>query len=66
MLGHAVDGAEAKYEIAAVDAGDFAVKKMFGDDVERDAIVRVVEDGNKYKFVGDVEISVTGGEALAV
>src|SRR5215813_3334493 len=66
LLSHAVDGAEAENEVAAVHANDFAVEEILGEDIERDAVVRIVENRNKDKFVGDIEIRVAGGETLAV
>ena len=65
-MSHAVDGAEAEDEVAAIDVYDFAIRKMFGDDVECHAIVGVVENRNEDKFVADIEIGVAGGEALTV
>src|SRR5262249_9168235 len=65
LLGHAVDGAKAPDEVAAVDADNFTIRKEAGDDVERDAIVGIVESGNENEIVGDVKVSVAGGQALS-
>src|SRR5215475_2273928 len=66
LLRHAVNCAEAEDEVAAIDTDDFAVKEIFRDDVERDAIVWVVEDRDENEFVGDVKVCVACGKALAV
>src|SRR5262249_11995554 len=66
LLGHAVDGAKAQDQIAAVDADDFAVRQKFRQGVERDPVVGIVEYRHEDNSVGDVEISVAGRQALAV
>ena len=66
LLGHAVESAEAEDEVAAGDADDFAIGEKFGESVEGDAVVRIVEGGDDDDFVGDVKICVAGGEALAI
>ena len=65
LLGHAVERAEAPDEVGAVDAGDGAVGEAVGEGVEGDAVVGVVEGGDEDEVVGDVEVGVAGGEALA-
>ena len=65
LLGEAVEGAEAPDEVDGVDADDFAGGEAGGDDVERVAVVCVVEGGDEDERVGDVEVGVAGGEALA-
>ena len=65
LLGHAVEGAEAPDEVGAVDAGDRAVGEAVGEGVEGDAVVGVVEGGDEDEAVGDVEVGVAGGQALA-
>ena len=42
------------------------VGEAFGDDVEGVAVVGVVEGGDEDEAVGDVEVGVAGGEALAL
>src|SRR5579871_19159 len=66
LLGHAVDGAEAKDEIAAVNARYFTPGKVLGDDIERDAIVGIVKNRNKDEFIGNVKVCVAGGQAKAL
>ncbi len=44
---------------------DFAGGEAGGDDVEGVAVVGVVEGGDEDEAVGDVEVGVAGGEALA-
>ena len=65
LLGEAVEGAEAPDEVDGVDADDFAVGEAGGDGVEGVAVVGVVEGGDEDEPVGDVEVGVAGGEALA-
>ena len=48
-----------------MDADDLAVGEAAGDDVEGVAVVAVVEGGDEDERVGDVEVGVAGGEALA-
>jgi hypothetical protein len=60
-----VEGAQAPDEVDGVDADHFAVREATGDDVEGVAVVAVVEGGDKDERVGDVEVGVAGGEALA-
>ena len=65
LLGEAVEGAEAPDQVDGVDADDLAVGEATGDDVEGVAVVAVVEGGDEDERVGDVEVRVAGGEALA-
>jgi hypothetical protein len=60
-----VEGAEAPDEVDGVDADDFAVGEAGGDGVEGDGGRWVVEGGDEDERVGDVEVGVAGGEALA-
>src|ERR1035441_9783239 len=65
LLGEAMEGAEAPDEVDGVDADGFAGGKAGGDDVERVAILRIIEGGDEDERVGNVEVGVAGGEALA-
>ena len=49
-----------------MDADDLAGGEAGGDDVEGDAVLWVVEGGDEDERVGDVEVGVAGGEALAL
>lgn len=60
-----MEGAEAPDEVYGVDADDVAGGEAGGDGVERTAVVGVVEGGDEDRVVGDVEVGVAGGEALA-
>ena len=60
-----MEGAQAPDEVDGVDADDFAVGEAAGDGVEGVAVVGVVEGGDEDERVGDVEVGVAGGEALA-
>src|SRR5688572_12737408 len=66
LLGHAVERAEAPHEVQAVDADDLALRKQLRDDAERDTIGRIVERRHDDASVGDVEVGVARGQALAV
>ena len=66
MLGHAMNCAEAENEVAAIDADNFTVEKIFREDVERDAIVGIVEGGDEHKFVCNVEIGVARRQTVLV
>ncbi len=48
-----------------MDADDLAGGEAGGDDVEGVAVVGVVEGGDEDEAVGDVEVGVAGGKALA-
>jgi hypothetical protein len=43
LLRHAVDSAQPPDEIAAMDAYYFSLRKQASKNVERDAIVRIIE-----------------------
>jgi hypothetical protein len=65
LLGHAMECAEAPDEVDGVDADDLAAGEEFGERVESDAVVGIVEGGDEDEAVGDVEVGVAGREALA-
>ncbi len=65
LLGHAVEGAEAPDQIDGVDADDIAIREERGEGVEGDAVVWIMEGGHEDEAVGNVEIGVAGGQALA-
>ena len=48
-----------------MDADDFPLRKKLGKNVQRHAVVGIVEGGNQNQTVGDIEIGVTGRQALA-
>ncbi len=66
LLGHAMNCAEAENKVAAIDTDNFTVEEVFRENVERDAIVGIVEDGDEHKFVCKVEIGVARGQTLLV
>ena len=66
MLRHAMNRAEAKNKVAAIDADDFAIEEVFRNDVEGEAIVGIVEGRDEHEFVRDIEIGVTRGQTLLV
>jgi len=47
-----------------MDADDGVQGKQFSENVERNAVVGVVECGHQHQAVGDVEIGVAGRQAL--
>ena len=49
-----------------MDADDVAGGEAGGEGVEGVAVVQVVEGGHEDAGVGDVEVGVAGGEALAL
>src|SRR5438105_2798543 len=51
LLRHAVQRAEPPDQIAAMDADDLAVRKNSGEQVERHAIVRIVEGGDEHDAI---------------
>src|SRR3954452_11330060 len=48
-----------------MDADDFARGEKSGDGVEGDAVIGVVEGRDQDQIVGDIKVSVAGGEALS-
>ena len=66
LLGHAVDCAEAEDQVSTVDADDFAIEEIFRKDVQRNAVIRIVEDRNENEFVGNVEIGIARGKSLSI
>src|SRR5262249_47223597 len=66
LLRHAVKCAESEHEIAAVNSDDLAIGKKFGQRVQCDAIIRIVEYGHEDSFVGDVEVCVTRRQPLRI
>src|SRR5687767_7007035 len=66
LLRKTVQRAEPPHEIHGMNAGDRVPRKRFSDSVERDAVVGIVERRYKNSAIGDVEVRVAGGEALAV
>ena len=60
-----MQGAESPDEIDGMDADDFAVGKKLGENFERDAVVGIVEGRHQDQAVGDIEVGVAGGKALA-
>src|SRR5476649_106266 len=65
LLRHAVDCPQAPDEISAVDTNDLALRENACKDVKSAAIVRIVEGGNQHQAIGDVKISITGGQTLS-
>ena len=61
-----MDRAEAEDEVAAINGRDGAAGEERGERVEREAVGGIVEHGHEDDLVGDVEIGVAGGKALAV
>ena len=61
LLRHAVERAEAEDQVAAGDADDFAAGEEFGEFVEGDAVIGVIERGHDDEIICDVEICVARG-----
>ncbi len=66
LLRHAVQSAEAEHQVCGCDADNVAAGKKFGEFVESEAVIRIVECGDEHDAVRDVEIGVTGRQPLAV
>src|SRR5688500_19262100 len=49
-----------------MNAGDRVPRKRFGDSVERDAVIGIVEGRYKNSAIGDVEVRVAGRQTLPV
>src|SRR6185437_11215823 len=66
LLREAVQRAESPDQIDGVDADDFAIGEAAGDDVEGVAVVGIVESGDEYQAIRDVEVGIARREALAL
>ena len=64
LLGHAVHRAKSPDQIPGVNACNFTVGECLGEDVQRDAVIGVVEYGDEYDAIGNVEIGVARRKAL--
>src|SRR5262249_48880558 len=65
LLGDAVDVAAAEEDLAGGDADDLAVGEGGGEDRGRLVVAGRVEQREDDPRVGDVEVDVAGGEAVA-
>src|SRR5579863_1557555 len=66
LLRHAMDCAESKDQIAAIDADNFSSRKKLGQRIERDSMIWVVEDWHQHGLVRDVEVCVTRRQSLTL
>src|SRR3974377_733167 len=66
LLRHAVQRAQYKDEISTTNAYYGSTGKRLGDDVERDAVVGVVEHWHQHKAIRDVEVGVACRKALPI
>ena len=57
--------AESPDEIDGMDTDDFAIGKKLGEYVQRDAVLGIMECGHEDESVGDIEVGITGRQALA-
>jgi len=57
VAGHAVQRAQAPYKVHAVDADHFAARKYLGQNVQRHAVVGVVESRNQNQIVGNIKLA---------
>src|SRR4030081_2720921 len=62
LLRHAVHGAQPPYEVAGINGDHQPGREEFGQSVQRDAVIRIIEYGHEYHAVGDIEICVAGRE----
>ncbi len=65
LLGHAMQRAESPDQIDAVDADDLAIGKQLGQNVQRHAVVGIMKCRHQHQPIGDIEIRIAGGQALA-
>src|SRR5580658_401404 len=65
LLRHAVHRTQTPDEVSGIDGHNLAGREQLNQCVERDAVVRAIEDRSKYDSVGDVKVSVTGRKAPA-
>src|SRR5437660_7805286 len=66
LLRHTVQSAESPDQIAAIDRHDFACGETFRERVERNTIVRIVEDWHQYCSVRNIKIGVAGWQLAAL
>src|SRR5260370_839572 len=59
LLSHTVNGPQSPHEINRVDTNDGPVGNQLGKDPQRYAVVRIVERGDQYRRIRDVEVSIT-------
>ena len=57
---------ETPDQIPGVDADDVAIGEEVCEDIERHTIIGIVEDRDENNSVGDVEVSIAGGQAAAL
>src|ERR1700722_6468104 len=65
LLRHAMHGAQAPNQVAGIDRNDRTGSKEFSKRVQRDAVVGIVEHGNKHDAVSYIKIRVAGRESAA-
>jgi hypothetical protein len=61
LLRHAMNCAQAPDKVSAVYADDLTIWKHVGKNIERTAIIRIVEGRHQNQAVGDIKIGVAGG-----
>jgi hypothetical protein len=61
-----VNSPEAPDEIDGVDADHGTVAEELSQRAQGDAVIRIIEGGNEYGGIGNIEIGLAGREALAV
>src|SRR6266852_2395633 len=65
LLRHTVQRPESPDQIAGVYWHHFASREQCRERVERNAIVRIVEDGRQHRAIRDIKIGVAGGQPAA-
>ena len=63
---HAVQGSKPENEITTIYSNHGSVREVLSDEVERDAVVGIVEYRDKYEAIGDIEVGVAGRKTLAL
>src|SRR5208282_2291054 len=62
LLRHAVQRTESPDQIARIDRHDFASGENFRERVERNSIIRIVEDRRQHGSIRNIKVGVAGGQ----
>ena len=60
-----MDRAESPDQVTAINSDHLALREQVGQNIEGNAVVRVIEHRNQYQSIGDVEVGITGGQSPA-
>src|SRR6478672_11082044 len=65
LLRHAVDRAQAPDEVSAMDADNLTIRKQVSENIQRMAIVWIIEGRHQHQSIRDVKVGVAGGQPLS-